>query len=148
MSAVKRVEMDGEGPRKTRFGSAAARPGLNAAGDPEDDEEEEKKKPEEDEEEEENDGEEEEVPWQVAACFEPMRANAGSDQRNTFFELDIVAKNAAFEGLDAIFDGEIAALIRVRFPLRVERVQFAEFKPGASFIAFHQEYWRSPCLRD
>ena len=66
MREVKRVEMDGEGPHKTRFGSAAARPGLNAAGDPEDDEEEEKKKPGEDEEDEENDGEEEEAPWQVA----------------------------------------------------------------------------------
>ena len=66
MSELKRVEMEGRDPHKTRFGSAAARLGLNAAGDPEDDEEEEKKKPEEDEEEEENDGEEEEVPWQVA----------------------------------------------------------------------------------
>ncbi len=66
MSEVKRMEMDGEGSHKTRFGSAAERPGLNAAGDPEDDEEEEKKKTEEDEEDEKNDGEEEEVPWQAA----------------------------------------------------------------------------------
>ena len=66
MSEEKRVEIGGEGPHKRRFGGAAARLGLNAAGDPEDDEEEEKKKPEEDEEDEENDGEEEEVPWQVA----------------------------------------------------------------------------------
>ena len=65
MREVKRVGIDGKGPHTTRFGSAAARPGLNAAGDPEDDEEEEKKKPEEDEEDEDNDGEEEEVPWQV-----------------------------------------------------------------------------------
>ena len=66
MREVKRVGVDREGPHKTRFRSAAARPGLNAAGDPEDDEEEEKKKPEEDEEDDDNDGEEEEVPWQVA----------------------------------------------------------------------------------
>jgi len=118
MSEVKRVELDGEGPHKTRFGGAAARLGSNAAGDPEDDEEEEKKKPEEDEEDEENDGEEEEVPWQVAGPHSAetsgqkphrnlrdteIRTNACSDQRNTLFGLDIVAKNAAIEGLDAIF---------------------------------------------
>jgi TATA-binding protein-associated factor Taf7 len=80
MREVKRVEMDGEGSCKTRFGSAAARPGLNAAGDPEDDEEEEKKKPEEDEEDEEdeeNDGEEEEVPWQVAGLHSGEREVRG-----------------------------------------------------------------------
>ena len=69
MREVKRVGVDREGPHKTRFRSAAARPGLNAAGDPEDDEEEEKKKPEEDEEDDDNDGEEEEVPWQVAGPY-------------------------------------------------------------------------------
>ena len=55
-------------PPVARFDSAAARPGLNATGDPEDDEdeEEEKKKQEEDDEEEDNDGEEEEVPLQLA----------------------------------------------------------------------------------
>ena len=77
MREVKRVEMDGEGPHKTQFGSAAARPGLNAAGDPEDDEEEEKKKPGEDEEDEENDGEEEEVPWQVAGLHSGEREVRG-----------------------------------------------------------------------
>ncbi|MGH8634280.1 MAG: hypothetical protein ACRET7_09120 [Burkholderiales bacterium] len=56
--------------RLARIDSTAARPGLNAMGDPEDDEEEEeeKKKPDEDEEEDnedDNEGEEEEVPWQV-----------------------------------------------------------------------------------
>ena len=78
MSKVKRVEIDGEGPHKTRFGGAAARLGLNAAGDPEDDEEEEKKKPEEDEEDEENDGEEEEVPWQVAGPHRRIYAQVTS----------------------------------------------------------------------
>ncbi len=62
---------------RARIDSAAARPGLNATGDPEDEEEEEeeeKKKPEDDEEDEENDGEEQEVPWQVAypAAFHPV----------------------------------------------------------------------------
>jgi hypothetical protein len=55
-----------------RIDSAAARPELNATGDPEDDEEEEeeKKNPEKDDEEEDNEGEEEEVPWQVASPHE------------------------------------------------------------------------------
>jgi hypothetical protein len=78
MSELKRVEVDGEGSHKTRLGRAAARPGLNAAGDPEDDEEEEKKKPEEDEEDEENDGEEEEVPWQVAGPHRRIYAQVTS----------------------------------------------------------------------
>ena len=59
MSELKRVEVDGEGSHKTRLGRAAARPGLNAAGDPEDDEE-------------------EEVPWQVAGPHRRIYAQVTS----------------------------------------------------------------------
>ncbi len=64
------VEIVGDRLHKTRFGSAVARPGLTAIGDPEDDEEEEEeeeeKKWEENEEEEEEDGEDDVEPLRLA----------------------------------------------------------------------------------